>query len=132
MSDLHFLQWANTARPAALMFFAALMSRSCSVSHFWHSHDLTSNGSDSTICPQQLQRLELGYHWSILTNSRPAHSALYSNCLTNSPQLASAICLANWWLRIIFDCFWGRLSCERCWVCDHVMQRAFGGWVTFR
>jgi hypothetical protein len=51
--------------------------------HSGQSHDLTSNGNFFIVYPQQEQRLELGYQRSILTNSRPAHSALYSSCRTN-------------------------------------------------
>ena len=78
---------ANTARPAALIFLAALTSRSWPVLHSGHTQYCVS------VYPQQLQRFEEGKNWSMATTERPDHSALYCNWRTNSPQLASAIAL---------------------------------------
>ena len=93
---------ANPASPAVLMFFAALISRSCAVLHSGQTHSLTLKSKRESVYPQHEQRLELGKNWSILTNFRPAQSALYSSCVTNLPQLASAMCLLNLGFLIMF------------------------------
>ena len=83
------LRLTPTRVPMRKIFIAALMSLSWWLPHSGQSHSLMFKGNFSTMCPQSDQRLELGKYRSILINSRPYHSALYSNCLTNSPQLAS-------------------------------------------
>lgn len=87
---------ADTASPAAKTLRAALMSRSWIVSHSGQVHWRTFKGILATVCPQSEQRLLLGYQRSIPTSSRPYHSDLYSNCRTNSDQLASAIDVASY------------------------------------
>lgn len=86
---------ADTASPAASMFCAALMSRSCFVRHSGQSHIRTERGSFKRTCPHVQHRLLDGYHWSMPINVRPYHSALYSNCRTNSLQPESEIDLAK-------------------------------------
>src|SRR5690625_174562 len=76
------------ACPALRKFSAALTSRSCFTSHSGHVHSLTESGSDSTMWPQFEHRLDEGKNRSALATVRPYHSALYSNCLTNSPHPA--------------------------------------------
>jgi hypothetical protein len=110
---LTFSPRANTASPAALMFLAALVSRSQSVLHSGHSQDRTSSGSDSCVYPQSEQRLELGKNGAILTSCLPAHSALYSSCRISSPQEASAICFDRQGLRIMF--FTRSVSTQTTW-----------------
>ena len=88
---------ADTASPAAKTLRAALMSRSWIVPHSWQVHSRTFKGIFLTVWPQSEQRLLLGYQRSMPTSSRPYHSDLYSNCRTNSDQLASAIDLARLW-----------------------------------
>ena len=88
---------ADTASPAAKTLRAALMSRSWTAPHSGHVHSRTLNGSDLTVWPQSEQRLLLGYQRSIPTSLRPYHSDLYSNCRTNSAQLASEIDFARLW-----------------------------------
>src|SRR2546430_14475121 len=93
------------------MFFAALLSRSWTTPHAGHTHERTSSGKESSICPQSKQRLEEGYHLSILTTVRPYHAALYSSCLTNSDQPTSLMAFAKeWFLTIFLTC---RLSMQR-------------------
>lgn len=104
---------ASTASPAALMFAAALISRSCSVPHSGQFHDRTSSGIDSETNPQQWQRFDDGKNRSISTYTLPAQLALYSSCLVNSPQLASAICFANFGFLIMF--FTARFSAQTTW-----------------
>lgn len=69
---LTFSPRANTARPAALMLTAALMSRSCSAAHSGHVQARTCNGISGITCPQPEQRLLEGYHGSIADTCRPA------------------------------------------------------------
>lgn len=104
---------ANTASPAAFMLHAALTSRSCSVSHSGQAHDRTSSGIDSETNPQQWQRFDDGKNRSISTYTLPAQLALYSSCRVNSPQLASAICFANFGFLIMF--FTARFSAQTTW-----------------
>ena len=99
---LTFSPKANTASPAAFMFLAALMSRSCVVLHSEQVHSRTLNFKRERICPQHEHRFELGKNGSILTRFRFAQSALYSSCWTNLPQLASAICLLSLGFFIMF------------------------------
>src|SRR6266705_2539937 len=95
------------------MFFAALLSRSWTTPHAGHTHERTSSGKESSICPQSKQRLEEGYHLSILTTVRPYHAALYSSCLTNSDQPTSLIAFAKlWFLTICLTC---KLSTHTTW-----------------
>jgi hypothetical protein len=47
------------------------------------------------IVPQLEQVLELGSNLPIFNMFVPYHSDLYSNILTNVPQLTSAMCLDN-------------------------------------
>ena len=102
LSPLTLSPTANTASPAAFTFSAALMSRSCSVSHSGQTHTRTSSGIDSETNPQQKHRLLEGKNLSISTYTRPAQLALYSSCRVNYPQLASAICFANFGFLIMF------------------------------
>ena len=86
---------ANTASPAALMFRAALRARACVVLHSGHVHWRVAKSSLSSVYPQQEHRLLEGYQRSIATTVRPLQLALYSSCLTISPQLASLIDFAK-------------------------------------
>ncbi len=54
------------------------------------------------MCPQLPHRLELDNHLSSSINVRPYQSRLYSSCPIDSPQLASPIESASFWLFIIF------------------------------
>ena len=112
-SPLTFSPKANTASPAAKTFFAALMSRSWTALHSGHSHDRTSSGSLSLTNPQQEQRLLDGKNRPISTYVLPFQPALYSSCLVNSPQLASAIALASVGFLIMF--FTARFSAQITW-----------------
>lgn len=104
---------ANIESPSTKMFLAALMSLSFSVLHSGQCHDRTSSGIDSEIYPQQLHRLEDGKNLSISTYVLPAQLALYASCLVNSPQLASAICLASFGFLIIL--FTAKFSAQTTW-----------------
>lgn len=110
---LTFSPRANTACPAAFMFFAALWSRSCSVLHLGQVQWRTDRSNSSNLCPHSEQSLLDGNHRSIETKVRPYQSALYSNWRTNSPQLQSLIDLAN--LRFLIMFFTLRLSTLITW-----------------
>ena len=110
---LTFSPRANTASPAALMLVAALWSRSWSAPHSGQLQFMTDNGSDDKVCPQPEQRLVLGNHRSMAASERPAHSALYANWRTNSPQPASAMALLSFGLRIMLFTF--RDSTQTTW-----------------
>src|SRR5437867_6920513 len=84
------------------MFFAALISRSWTTPHSGHVQLRTSSVKESSICPQSKQRLEDGYHLSILTRFRPYHAALYSSWDTNSDQPTSLIAFARLWFLTMF------------------------------
>ena len=86
---------ADTARPAAKTLRAAFISRSWTDPHSGHVHSRTLSGIFATVCPQQEQRLLLGYHRSMPIKVRPYHSDLYSSCRTNSDQPASLIDFAR-------------------------------------
>src|SRR2546427_6383062 len=106
-------QASNTVSPTACMLRAALISRSWTTPHSGHDQTRISSVKESRICPQSKQRLEEGYHLSILTRVRPYHSALYSNCLTNSLQPTSEMALAReWFVTICLTC---RLSIHTTW-----------------
>src|SRR5207244_1281396 len=96
---------ADTARPAARMFFAALTSRSCRVPQDGHCHVLVDRLSTASKCPHVEQVFELGYHRSITTRCRPALAALYSTMRRKAPQPQSEIALASDRLRIMFFTF---------------------------
>lgn len=83
--------WADTASPAANTLRAALMSRSCFVSHSGQVQARTDSGIEPWVWPQTEHRLLDGYQRSMPISVRPYHRALYSSCLTNSDQLASAM-----------------------------------------
>ena len=104
---------ANTASPAAKMLRAALTSRSWAAPHSGHSHDRTSSGMFSFTNPQQAQRLLDGKNRPISTYVLPAQLALYPSCRVNSPQLASAMCLASFGFLIMF--FTARFSTQITW-----------------
>src|SRR2546421_8395378 len=93
---------AATASPAAKMFLAALISRSCWTPHSGQVQKRISSGKESRTCPQSKQRFEEGYHLSILTKVLPYHCALYSSCLTNSDHPTSEIALAREWFWTMF------------------------------
>src|SRR5262245_61740038 len=57
----------DVLRPSALVWQAALTSRSCTAPHFGQVHSRTAKGSDSSSCPQTEHRLELGYQRLIAT-----------------------------------------------------------------
>src|SRR5215472_9582805 len=84
-----------TARPAARMFFAALMSRSCRVRHRGHVQCLVDRLSSASRCPHAEQVLDDGYQRSMTTSSRLARSHLYSSWRRNSPQPQSEIARAS-------------------------------------
>ena len=111
---LTFSPKANTASPAAFTFFAALISRSWFVPHSGHCHSRVLSFNIFSVNPQHEQRLELGKKVSILTTLRPAQSPLYSSWRTNSPQLASAIALLSFGLRIMFFTF--KVSTQTTWL----------------
>lgn len=92
----------KTASPAALMFRAALISRSCAVLHSGHVHCRVAKSSLSNVYPQQEHLLLDGYQRSIATTVLPYQPALYSSCRTSSPQFASLMDLARVGLRTIF------------------------------
>ena len=71
------------------------MSRSWIALHSGHSQTRTANGKRSTTHPQPLHRLLEGKNLPISTYVLPAQFALYASWRVNSPQLASAMCLAN-------------------------------------
>ena len=110
---LTFSPQANTASPAASMFTAALMSRSKRVEQEGQVHSRSFNTNASFMYPQQEQRLELGKNGSIATTVRPAQLALYSSIVTKLPQLASAMLLLSFGLRIMFFTF--RDSTQTTW-----------------
>lgn len=112
-TGLTFSPQTNTASPAVKTLRAALMSRSCSVSHSGQAHDRTSSGIDSETNPQQWQRFDDGKNRSISTYTLPDQLALYSSCRVNSPQLASAICFANFGFLIMF--LTARFSAQITW-----------------
>src|SRR5947209_12986124 len=93
---------AATASPAAKMFLAALISRSCWTPHAGQVQKRISSVRESRTCPQAKQRLEEGYHLSSLTKVLPYHCALYASCLTNSDHPTSLIALAREWFWTIF------------------------------
>src|SRR5207237_3089723 len=66
-----------TARPAARMFFAALMSRSCRVPQDGHRHCLVDRLRSVSRCPHAEQVLLEGYQRSMTTRRRPYRSHLY-------------------------------------------------------
>src|SRR5437667_7537100 len=106
-------QASNTVSPTACILRAALRSRSWTTPHSGHVHTRISSDKESSTCPQSKQRLEEGYHLSILTRVRPYHAALYSSCLTNSDQPTSLMALARqWFLTIFLTC---RLSMQTTW-----------------
>ncbi len=104
---------ANTVSPTAKMLRAALTSRSWVVPHSGHSHDRTSSGNLSLTNPQQEQRLLEGKNRPISTYVLPSQPDLYSSCRVNSPQLASAMCLASFGFLIMF--FTARFSAQITW-----------------
>ena len=110
---LTFSPKANTASPAAKMLRAAFTSRSWITLHSGHSHDRTSSGNWSLTNPQQEQRLLEGKNLPISTYVLPAQFALYASWRVNSPQLASAMCLANVGFLIMF--FTARFSAQTTW-----------------
>ena len=112
-SPLTFSPKANTASPAAKMLRAAFTSRSWVVPHSGHSHDRTSSGMFSFTNPQQEQRLVDGKNFPISTYVLPYQPALYASWRVNSPQLASAMCLANVGFLIMF--FTARFSAQTTW-----------------
>src|ERR1700722_7368934 len=95
------------------MFFAALTSRSWTTPHSGHVHIRTSSDRESRICPQSKQRLEEGYHLSILTRFLPYHAALYSSWDTNSLQPTSLIALLSFGFLTMF--LTARLSTQIVW-----------------
>src|SRR2546423_14315589 len=86
---------AVTARPAARMFFAALMSRSCRVPQDGHCHVLVLRLSSASRCPHAEQVFELGYHRSITIRCRPARAVLYPSMRRKVPQPQAALALAR-------------------------------------
>src|SRR5690349_6965391 len=86
---------AVTARPAARMFFAALMSRSCRVPQDGHCHVLVLRLSSASRYPHAEQVFELGYHRSITIRCLPALAALYESMRRKVPQPQSEMALAR-------------------------------------
>ncbi|MEN9502615.1 MAG: hypothetical protein RI964_1900 [Pseudomonadota bacterium] len=113
LSLLTFSPKANTVSPTASMFFAALMSRSWIDPHSGHFQERTSSGIVSDTKPQQEQRLLEGKNLSISTYVLPVQFALYASWRVNSPQLASAMCLASLGCLIMF--FTARFSTQITW-----------------
>ena len=113
LSPLTFSPKANTVSPTAKMLTAAFTSRSWLVPHSGHSHERTSSGMFSFTNPQQEQRLLEGKKRSISTYVLPAQFALYSSWRVNSPQLASAMCLASFGFLTMF--FTARFSTQMTW-----------------
>ena len=60
-----------TARPAARMFWAALISRSCRARQDGHVQCLVERLSSASRCPHAEQVLDDGYQRSITTSWRP-------------------------------------------------------------
>ncbi|SEA98583.1 hypothetical protein SAMN05660964_03049 [Thiothrix caldifontis] len=113
LSPLTFSPKANTASPAAKMLCAAFTSRSWVAPHSGHSHSRTSSGIVSLTNPQQEQRLLDGKNRPISTYVLPAQADLYSSCRVNSPQPASAMCLARFGFLTMF--FTARFSTQITW-----------------
>src|SRR5690606_2257463 len=90
---------ADTARPAAKMFLAAFMSRSCRVPQDGHVQCRVERLSSASRCPHAEHVLLVGCHRSITTRRRPYFAALYSSWRRNSPQLESEIARARCRLR---------------------------------
>ena len=93
---------ADTARPAARMFFAALMSRSCREPHEGHVQCRVERLSSASRCPHVEQVLLDGYQRSTTISSRPTRSHLYSNWRRNSPEPQSEMTRARCRLRTMF------------------------------
>ena len=94
-----------TARPAARMFLAALMSRSCRARQIGHVQCRVLKDSPASRCPHAEQVLDDGYQRSITTSSCPARSHLYSSWRRNSPHPQSEIARASRRLRTMPDTF---------------------------
>ena len=92
---------AETAIPAAKMFFAALTSRSCVAPQA--QLQTRSFNVNVTCFPQQEQVLLDGKNLSITTNSRPYQLDLYSNMVRNCRQPCSEIHRARLRFFTIFD-----------------------------
>lgn len=104
---------ADTASPAAKIFFAAFTSLLCAVLQAGQIQLRTFKLIFSSVYPQVLQRLVDGYHLSIPITVRPYHAALYSSCATKLLQPASEIARA----RRLFFCifFTDRVSMAITW-----------------
>ena len=85
----------------SLIFIAAFVSLSCHVWHVSHCQRRTDKDIFSTTAPQEEHVFEV-LRADTFWKSLPCHADLYSNCLMNSPQLASAMLLARLWFFIIF------------------------------
>ena len=112
-APLTFSPKASTASPAAKILRAAFTSRLWITLHSGHSQTRTANGKRSTTHPQPLHRLLEGKNLPISTYVLPAQLALYASWRVNSPQLASAMCLANVGFLIMF--FTARFSAQTTW-----------------
>ena len=75
----------TTARPAARMFLAALMSRSCRVPQAGHGHAGWKGTASASRCPHAEHVLLDGYQRSITTTCRPGAAALYSSIAGRCP-----------------------------------------------
>ena len=92
----------TTARPAARMFFAALISRSCRVPQDGHCHTRIFKLSSARTCPHAEHIFDDGYHRSITITRRPALAALYSSISRKVPHPQSEIAFATLRLRTMF------------------------------
>ena len=79
------------------MLIAAFTSRSCSVPHSGHTHDLTLSGMRPILWPHSLQVLLVGSNLPHLSRWTPYHSHLYSSILKNSDHDTSEMDLASLW-----------------------------------
>src|SRR6516165_7736361 len=86
---------ADTARPAARMFLAALRSRSCRVRQSGHVQRLVLSLSSGSRYPHAEQILDDGNHLSTAIRFRPYRAHLYSSCRLNSPQPQAEMALAS-------------------------------------
>src|SRR3990172_462868 len=107
-----------TSRVAhARMLIAALQSRSITVPQFSHSYSRSDSLSAGLIYPHEEQRLDVGSQRFVTVKSVSYISALYSNCLRNSPQPTSDIALDNFRFRIIPLTF--KSSIDTAWFSRH-------------
>jgi hypothetical protein len=85
-----------------MMFFAALISRSCRVPQDGHCHIRIFKPKLARTYPHAEHALDDGYHRSTMITRRPCLAALYSSMARKVPYPQSAIAFASLRLRIMF------------------------------